>query len=64
MRQGVRLVGDGVDIEEGGAGYVRRLKLRRRVPMLVGEPPCGVQRPDGWIAEPLGEPFSRDDGVV
>ena len=61
MGQGDGGVGDGVDIEEDGAGNVRGLVFGARIALAAGQVPAPVEDDEVGIVEMVGEPVGGDE---
>jgi hypothetical protein len=61
VRQGRRVVGDRVDVEEHRARDVRLSELGPRVALELRHVPGAIEHPDVALVEMLGEPLGRDE---
>ena len=61
--RGFRCVRKRIDIEEHGAGDMRRVELAAAIAPARGHVPAGVEDPEIRLSQSLGEPFGRDQRV-
>ena len=63
VRQRVRVVGDGLDVEEDRAGHVDLLELGRRVALEMRQVERGVHHLQVRLAQMGGEPLGGDERI-
>ena len=60
MRKIGRMIGDGVDVEEDGAGNMAGAIFALRIAAFVRHEECAVDDGEIGLAQMRGEPFRRD----